>query len=317
MADFTDDQVDEMVSNIESHDDINGTQDEPKQSEEQPNNEEPKQEQIEQALSFKTRDDLMKHKLSYRTGKGKEVEEDLATILQRASGGYHYAQNMGEYNKLMETYNTEHKPGIEAANTLKDKYGKLEDYAKENPEWYDHWTNAYETRHTGLPSGEVLPDQQQPNMQNMFKDMLSQELGPIKEYMTSQQLQLQNAEFSAQDNAFGKVVEDTRKAHPNVDFDHTDPATGKSLEHQTLEYMKQTGIDDFNTAFKAYYHDNLVKMQVEAAIQQRDKTEVDRRKSGIVDVKPGFRNSRPVDHKKSWDELMRDAQNDPEIFGNK
>jgi hypothetical protein len=155
-------------------------------------------------------------------------------------------------------------------------------------------------------------------MQNMFKDMLSQELGPIREFMGTQQSQLQNQKYAEEDNALNAVVNKTREAYPNVDFDHTDPATGMNLEHQTLEYMQKTGIQDFNTAFKAFYHDNLVKMQVEAAMQQREKTEVDRRKSGIVNVKPGTSNPRVVDHKnKTMDQLFMDAANDPEIFGTK
>ena len=310
--DFTTEDVDQMVNNIETTDDINGNQ--PERPEELTPDE--AVEKPGESLSFKTVDDLLKHKLSYKTDNGKDVEEDLATILQRASGGYHFAQRMNEYKQLMAEYDTKHKPLIEQTTQLQEKYGKFEEYAKENPEWYDHWSNAYENRHNlGTQSGEIQNDEQT-NIQAMLKDMLSQELGPVKEFMTSQQQAVSQQQVTEQDRELSDAVNKTREQFSNIDFDKTDPATGKSLEYETLEFMHKTGIADFNTAFKAFYHDNIVKMQVENARDSQVKADQELKKNGILGIKttPSAKRT-PNLQGKNLDQLMEMAQNDPEIFG--
>ena len=309
MTDFTEEEVNQMVENIDKHDDIDGV---PPQDGEQQPGEEPKTD----GFNFKTIDDLMKHKLAYKTDGGKEVEEDLQTILQRASGGYHFAQRMNEYNQLMDKYNTELKPQVDQASQLKEKYGKFEDYAKENPDWYDHWNNAYENRHTlNQQLGEGAPPEAA-NIQSMLKEMLSQELGPVKEFMSSQAQARQEAQLNEQDSILDTAVKKTREQFSNVDFDRTDPATGKSLELDVLEFMHKSGIQDFNAAFKAFYHDNLVKLQVEQTLEQQQKSEADRKKNGILDIKSTPTPKRqPNFQGKNLDQLMDMALQDKEIFG--
>lgn len=309
-VEYTDEEVDQMVNNIEQHGDIEGDPNKPQQeAQEQAPEDQPSE--GEQPLSFKTRDDLLKYKLNYKTDGGKEVEEDLATILKRASGGYHFAQRMNEYHQKMQKFEDEYLPQIEQATELKEKYGKFEDYAKENPEWYEHWNNAYENRHTLNQQPGEAP--QADNIQSILKDMLSQELSPVKEFMSSyqqqQQMQQQEKEFDQQ----YQTVEKTRQQFKDVDFDRTDPETGKSLEYEVLEFMQKSGIKDFNAAFKAYYHDNLVKMQVEQARTAQEKAEIERKKNGILDIKSTPKQNAPSLPGENGDRLNQLAQ---QIFGN-
>lgn len=316
MQDFTEEEVAQMVEDIDKHDDINHSQERSQQEESTEQQPEQEQTDAEQPLTFKTRDDLLKYKLSYKTDKGKEVEEDLATILQRASGGYHFAQRMNEYNQLMEQFNTEYKPQIDQANQLKEKYGRFEEYAKENPEWYDHWTNAWENRHQLNQQPGEEPQAEQSNIQAVLKDMLSQELGPVREFMSQQQQTLQQKQIADEDRALSDAVNKTREQFSNVDFDKTDPETGKSLEYEVLEFMQKSGIQDFNTAFKAFYHDNIVKMQVEQAREQALKADQERKKNGIIDIKTTPSKRRMPELKNiNLDQAMDLALKDPDIFG--
>lgn len=273
---------------------------------------------IEQALSFKSPDDLLGHKLKYKTDRGKEVEEDIKTILTRAGAGYHFAQKMGEYNNLMNEYNSNLKPQYEEAMKLKEKYGKFEEYAKENPDWYDHWTKAYEQRGSynidGVEDSGVNDSE---HMRNMFKEMLAQELGPVREFMQSRQTEDSQAKITAEDQALDAEIVKTRESFPNIDFDRTDPETGMSLEHQVLDFMYKSGIKDFSAGFKAYYHDNLVKMQVEQAQERAQKDAAERKKNGIIGISTTPQKSaRPSNHsQKNYDQLMELALKDPEIFG--
>jgi len=312
-ADYTDSDVNQMIENVDKFDDINGDPN-AKQEEEKPaeqvQEEQPAAE--EQPLSFKTKDDLLKYKLSYKTDGGKDVEEDLATILKRASGGYHFAQRMNEYNQKMQQYNDEYLPQIDSANQIKEKYGKFEEYAKENPEWYDHWSNAWENRYSQQQGLEQDP--QQTNVK-MLESMLAEKLNPINDFMNSYQQQQAQAVHEKEFDQQFQAVEKTRQQFKDVDFDYVNPETGKSLEYEVLEFMQKSGIQDFNAAFKAYHHDSLVKMQVEQARAAQEKAEVERKKNGILDIKSTPKTRTPNLQGKNLDQLMDIALKDQDIFG--
>jgi hypothetical protein len=204
---------------------------------------------------------------------------------------------------------------IDQAQQLKEKYGRFEEYAKENPEWYDHWNSAWENRHMNQQPGGIETGEQ-PNIQAMLKDMLAEQLKPVQEFMSQQQSTVQRQQMEAEDKALSEAVENTRKQFSNVDFDATDPQTGESLEYQVLKFMSQNNIQDFNTAFKAFYHDNLVKMQVDQAREAALKAEQDRKKNGIIDVKTTpARRTAPNYKDLNLDQLMELAQKDQDIFG--
>lgn len=316
MQDFTDEQVAEMVGNIDKYDDINGDPEKQSQPEQK---EQEQQEQVEpgaQPLTFKTYDDLLKHKLKYKSDMGKEVEEDLATVLQRASAGYHFAQRMNEYNQLMTDYKSKYEPSIQEANALKEKYGKFEEYAKENPQWYDHWSSAWENRHNQMTETGEMQEEQPSNIQAILKDMLAQELGPVRDFMSQQQQTIQSKQIADEDRALSDAVDKTRKEFSQVDFDKTDPQTGESLEYQVLKFMHQSGIQDFNTAFKAFYHDNIVKMQVEQAREQALRDDQERKKNGIIDIQTTpVRRTQPNLKNLNLDQAMELALKDRDIFG--
>jgi hypothetical protein len=270
--------------------------------------------QGEQPLAFKTREELLKYKLGYKTSTGKDVEEDLQTILKRASAGYNYAQRMHEYNSLMDEFNTKHKPMIDEAKTWRDKYSKFEDYAKENPEWYNHWNNAYENR--------LTPNQgsigQEPDYLKQVKELLGQELAPIKEFWTSKQKEEQENLVRTEYQKLTDASNQIRKQFPTMDLDVTDPETGMSKEQEVLTYMQKSGIKDFTAAFKALFHDDIVKHQVAQTKEQQLKADQERRKNGVVEVKTKrFAPKSESIGKLSWAEIQNRALNDPEIFGTK
>lgn len=259
-------------------------------------------------LSFKTNDDFMNHQLEYKAA-DKPVKENLQTILQRAQQGYHYAQSMQKLKMEREGFETERKTiqqQIEEAKAINDKWSKFEQYAKENPEWYDHWNGAWENRQQA-PGQQTAPD----DVQARIDAVLAEKLKPFEGLLSEKQQLEQKAKIAEEDRLLDESIKSIRTQYKDIDFDRTDPETGKSLEYQVLEFMTQNGINNFQHAFKSFYHDNLVKREIERQKEAEQKALIDRKKKGIVDEKtvPGSR--KQVDTRNmSWDQLAQLAAKD-------
>jgi hypothetical protein len=304
MTEYSEQDVMQMIENVDEHDDINY------KAPEKPEKEELQQKAEDAGFKFNSIDDLLAHELSYNAA-GKEVVEDIATIKQRASQGYHYAQEMARLKQERQAFETENLPQIEKAKELESKYGKFESYAKENPEWYDHWANAWEQR--GQQNTSELSDSQ--NIENVLKTMLSEHLKPVNDFMQQQQGYQQQQQVTSEDKALADDVQKTRDQFKQVDFDKSDPESGASLEFQVLKYMNDTGINNFNAAFKAYYHDNLVQLQMQQAQEAKQQAEVEDRKNGILETKYKPNGAGSASHKnRNYDQMMEIALTDKSIF---
>ena len=199
-------------------------------------------------------------------------KEPISLILKRASQGYDYAQKMEEFkqrNADLETRQSE-------ADARHQKYAHLDEYAQQNPEWYDHWTSAYEQRGT---SDQISDGQQQQVDFSPIKseiDTLKSEFSEVKDFVNNQRK-------SQEDGKYWDELQGIQKEFPDVDFNQSDEA-GKTLEYKVLEHAKEQGIASFRVAFRDFYHDNLKTRMMEQAKQDLIKADKENRKKGIVGV---------------------------------
>lgn len=224
-------------------------------------------------FSFKTVDELLKHQLEYPY-KGKQIKEDLATILKRASSGYDYAQKMNAFN----AERSEWEQKVKTAEELNQKWSRFDEYAKQNPEWYNHWEKAWQSRGQNLAE----PGTSESNIEARVNALLEERLKPVNDLISQQEQQKLQARVDSEDKELEQQIESIRKKYPNLDFDRTDPESGKSLEYQVLEFGVQNGIKRFDVAFKAFYHDELVKLEREQAKDALSKETQAKTKAGIV-----------------------------------
>ena len=298
--------VDAMVSNIEKYGDAAGPQErEPEVKETLPAEPEAPQ----NPYHFKDADAFMKYQHEYNAD-GKVVKEDLATILKRASQGYHYAQKMNQVNQTEAEWSEK----IKGYETNAEKYTRFEAYAKENPAWYEHWQKAYESRgQQQLGGGEVDGQAPPQDLQALLDQKLEEKLKPFQEHFNSLQEQKARDAVLNEDKQFEAEVQSIRKQYPDIDFDATDPDTGKSLEYKVIEFGAKNRLTSFATAFKAFHHDKLVEREVLRAKDSWTKETQQQRKSGIIDIRsnPSPKNAGPVNNKGlSWDQAMELAAKD-------
>ena len=264
---------------------------------------EPPQESTEpSAFSFKTMEDLLQHQLEYNAD-GKTIKEDLASILKRASLGYHSAQRMNE----LKTKETEWGAKIQAAQESTDRWSKFDDYAKQNPEWYDHWQNAYENRNS--LAGNSSPDGDD-QLDSRLQSILDQKLAPIQEHWQGIEQQKQRDALANEDRELESQIQKIRKEHSDIDFDATSPEDGKSLEYKVLEFGSQHGIKDFNVAFKAFYHDQLVTRASERTKDALAKETQANAKKGIIGQRSTpASTATPNMRGRSWEDARNMASN--------
>ena len=270
----------EIVSNIEKYGSADGDPNAPKETPPEKSAEGTTPEP--QGFSFKTEEDLFKHKLKYKAD-SKEVEEDIGTILKRASQGYHWAQKMNQLN----TERAEWETKLKTAEELTGKWSKFDEYAKQNPAWYQHWEQAWQQR--GQNQAEPLSSDG--NIDQRVNALLEERLAPFKQYMDEVNLQKQKDQLQNEDKALDEQVRSIREKYKDIDFDATDPESGKSLEFKILEFGSQNGIKTFDAAFKAFYHDELVKRAVEQRKDELAKQTQAQTKAGIVP--PGTPGQKP------------------------
>ena len=204
------------------------------------------------------------------TALGATRKEPISLILKRASQGYDYAQKMEQFKQQQ----AEIEAAKARADELHGKYAQIDDYARENPEWYDHWSQAYEQRQT---YGQQ-PDQPAVDLSPVKEeiDALRNEFSSVKEFITQQQQ-------SQEDSKYWDEVKKVQKEFPDIDLNQSDE-TGKTLEYKILEHAKDNGIASFRVAFRDFYHDQLKSRMLEQAKQDLIKEDKERRKKGIVGV---------------------------------
>lgn len=279
--------AEELVQNIEKYGSADGAPKETPETVEAPSTEAAPTETP--GFSFKTAEDLYKHKLKYAADGGKEVEEDIQTILRRAGQGYHFAQKMNQLN----TERSEWEQKVKAAQEKEEKWGRFDEYAKQNPQWYQHWENAWQNRGQNLAE----PGASEGNIDQRINALLEERLKPVNELLSHHEEQKLRERVQTEDRQLDEAVKSIRAKHPDIDFDATDPESGKSLEFKVLEFGAQNGIKDFGVAFRAFYHDELVKREREKAKDEFAKNRQAQTKAGIVDPKSATGNKPPPNFK--------------------
>ena len=195
------------------------------------------------------------------TVNGKTIKEPIDAILKRASQGYNYAQHMEGLNKEKATLDERYNKAVQ----LESKYGEIDKFATENPDWNEHLQNTWQSRFD-VTGGSV-----QSTETAAIPPHLSQKINELESFVSDMKAR-------EADNAYSQAMSKTKEQYPDIDFMATDPDSGKTLEQQVLDFASHNQIGRFEPAFKAFYHDKLIertrlqaKEQFAADLQQRTK----------------------------------------------
>jgi hypothetical protein len=204
------------------------------------------------------------------TANGKEVEEDLDTILQRASMGYNYAQHMQSFKSEKDAFAQER----DSINQLRQQWEPYDKYARENPEWADHVRQAWEQKVSGIEQkaadGTALPEE------------LRQEMSDLKQFKAKFEHFMTKQQEAEEDAVINKQFDELAKEYPEYDLKHSDPKTGMTLEMQVLEHARLNGIHSVRAAFRDLMWNDLVAKAQTKAKEQTAKEIAERTKKGFL-----------------------------------
>jgi hypothetical protein len=235
---------------------------------------------------------------------GKPIKAPWEKALQWAQQGYDYSQKMASFNQDRAKWDDERK-GFEKTIS---PYKAIDEYAKQNPDWWKHVESAYQSRTTGQPPGaSANPDLE--SVKAALKAELEAEFKPIKEQFTSIQEEKAAKAREAEDTALSTEVQSIQEKYPNLDWKSVDE-NGHSLEQRVLKHGMDNNIPSFRAAFRDYTHDDLLKLHEERGKENQVKELQKQRKQGLLGSSPtpkkGIARAEGVKNK-SYEDLMREA----------
>lgn len=230
--------------------------------------------------------DMSKQEYSITVG-GKEVKGTIEQLQKWASMGYDAPNRIGQLQKQLEGW----KQKETQLSELQKKYGAVDDYVRQNPQWWDFVSKQYEQLNQSMSENNPLLQEL-----NSLKATV-QDLAQYKNQIVTQQ----------EDSAYNEELNAIKKQFPKLDFSTPDE-NGKSLEYKVLEHAKQNGINKFTAAFRDFYHDELMKIKAEEAKEAVIKDKQAKSKLGVVSVSPQPSTTKTLDHRgKSYNQLAEEA----------
>lgn len=229
---------------------------------------------------------------------GKQIKAKRDQIMQWAQMGYDAPNKIRKFTQELEGWKQKEAQFKE----WHEKYGPVDEYVRQNPQFWDHVTQSWQNRN------QLLNDQSNP-LASMVQQLQAQ-VQDLVQYKSQIEEQRTQAQMQQEDQAYQQTFEDIRKQYPDIDFVTPDDE-GKSLEYKVLEHAQNEGIKNFKTAFRDFYHDELVKRSESKAKESVSKEKVKNTKLGILGVTPTPTKRASNDHKgKSWHELADEVKDE-------
>lgn len=227
------------------------------------------------------------------------TDPKFTTWLQQ---GYNYAQRAQLLNQERAKFDTERQ-------TLEKQYSPyktVDEYAKQNPDWWTHVQQSFEQRNAQPKAGDS-PELAQVKAQ--IRQEIMAELKPIQDKFTSIEQKEQAEQVAREDQALGTEIQSIREKYSNLDWATPDEA-GMTLEQRIVKHAIDNKIESFRAAFRDYSFDHLAKLHEERGKETIQQDLQKRQKLGIIGQsstpKKGIQPAQSVKNK-SYDDLYREA----------
>jgi hypothetical protein len=227
----------------------------------------------------------------------KVVVDDEAKYDQWAQQGRHYSQQMAEFNQQKAAWEAE-----KAANDARQsQYAEVDAYAKENPDWWSHVENNFNSREAANLTPEI----------KAALDPILKDFSEVKEFANKLQIERQEEVARREDEALKETVSGLSKEFPEIDFTATD-AAGQSLELQVLKHAEAQGIPSFKAAFLDYHQSQLLSLYEARGRKAVEDKIAERNQAGILGRTQAPTKGAPDmlanPKSKSWDAVLDEAK---------
>lgn len=199
---------------------------------------------------------------------GKEIQATKEQLVKWAQMGYGAPQKIGELNKSLQEYDTKYKP-----------YTEIDQYARENPEWWAQVQEAFAQREA--QAQKLDPSNPLAQEISHLKSQLN-EFGQFKNQLLEERTL---AQYKQEDGALDAEIKSIREKFADLDW-KTANEHGHDLERQILKYATDNGIQKFEAAFKAFTYDKALSRAEERGKESVGKAIQKQAKAGIIGKSP-------------------------------
>jgi archaellum component FlaC len=234
---------------------------------------------------------------------GKQIKAKRDQLVQWAQQGYNAPTQISKLTKEIDTWKKQFsdiEPKYKELESKFSQYNEIDSYVRQNPAFWDHVQQAWQNR------TQALNDQSNPLAQMVSQ--LQSEVQGLVQYKT--QIEEQQAKYreTKEDQEYLQSFEELKKQHSDIDF-VTPDEEGKTLEYRVLEHAQMNGIKNFKTAFRDFYHDELVKRAESRAKESFVKDKQKNTKLGILGITNRPTKTVSTDFRgKSYDDLADEAK---------
>jgi hypothetical protein len=205
---------------------------------------------------------------TFKVGNKEIVPTNKDQIKNWAQLGYGANHRIAELNKQMDTWKSKEAQ----LNELHGKYSEIDTHVKQNPQFWQHVMQQWQNR------SQVLSDPNNPLAQTV--GTLQQQVQELVQYKQTIEQQQQQVRVQQEDQQYTMQMDDIKKAYPQIDF-VTPDENGKTKEWHMLQYAIDNGIKNVKTAFRDFFHDDLVTL---ASEQAKEKVAKDRQKNAKLGI---------------------------------
>lgn len=233
---------------------------------------------------------------------GKPIKATRDELVKWAQQGYDYPQKM----QLLNQTKAQMEKHFQEWESKWTPYKQIDEWAAKNP---DQWKALEQS----WRSGQYNPAATQSNQNDPYApkfQSLEQKLAQIEQFTQTQMAKEQTENQKRLDEKLDQDVKSIREQYKDLDWSNLDE-TGKTLEQKVLEHASQNGIANFKTAFRDFYHDQLIeragaqaKLNISKGIQSQTKlgvlgTSPTSQKRGLTETKDP--------RKQSYEELAKEG----------
>jgi hypothetical protein len=251
---------------------------------------------VDEAPTQETQQQAINELIFSARGQEIKVPYNDERVKQWASMGYDYAHNMAEFNKSKTQFDQERK----AIEALKEQYGPVDEYVRQNPDFWQHILTSWQQRQQNAdPNNPLIGEIQR----------LKEELQGVKQFKEEISQEREAQKIQGEDKALDEDIRSIQEKYKDLDWKSRDEH-GKSLEYKVLEHAAKNKIGSFKTAFHDFYHEHLSKYETERAKETATKNIQAKSKAGLLGKSPTPQKAqiKATDVKgKSYDDLMKEA----------
>lgn len=210
---------------------------------------------------------------AFKTGGREVLPQNKDQLRKWAEMGYSAPHKIGELQKEISSWKSKQTQ----IDELHGKYSEIDSYVQKNPAFWQHVEQSWQQRN------QLMTDPNNPLAQTVGSlQQQMQELMQTKQQWDQHQ---KTVKLEQQHQQYFGDLDKMKKAYPKVDFDSPDES-GKSLEYKVLAHAQERGINNFTTAFRDFYHDQLIQMATEDAKEKVAKDRQKNTKMGIIGKSP-------------------------------